>query len=99
MYKNYHLNKTGGVLFMLARMRTISEAIVAIQEADPKTAFTQTALRRMIKAGEIPSIKAGCKYLVNLDILFDYLNNPINQTTAIIPVNTGIRAVKENFKY
>lgn len=29
---------------MLARMRTINEAIVAIREADPQTAFTQNAL-------------------------------------------------------
>lgn len=80
---------------MLARMRTIAEAIKAVREADPQTAFTQTALRRMIKSGEIPSIKAGSKNLVNLDVLFDYLNNPTIQNTMVIQTNTGIRPVSE----
>lgn len=80
---------------MMARMRTITEAINAVREADPQTAFTQTALRRMIKSGEIPSIKAGSKNLVNLDVLFDYLNNPTIQNTTVIQTNTGIRPVSE----
>ena len=80
---------------MLARMRTISEAITAIREADPQTALPPTALRRMVKIGEIPSVKAGCKYLVNLDTLFAYLNNPANQSADILPANAGIRPIKE----
>jgi len=76
----------------MTRMRTITEAIAAIREADPYTAFTQTALRRMIKTGEIPSIRAGAKYLVNLDVLFDYLNNP---TPAQSAAKGGIRAIDE----
>lgn len=76
-------------------MRTITEAIAAIREVDPQTAFTQTALRRMIKTGEIPSVKSGCKYLVNLDVLFDYLNNPIAQTAAESSVNTGIYQINK----
>jgi len=79
---------------MTARMRTISETIAAIREADPQTAFTQTALRRMIKTGEVPSVRVGAKYLVNLDTLFDYLSNPPTQQTKIFTVN-GIRPVKE----
>jgi len=80
---------------MMARMRTISEAIKAIRESDPQTAFTETALRRMIKKGEIPSVKSGCKNLVNLDVLFDYLNNPAIQAAKIIPANTGIYKINE----
>ena len=76
-------------------MRTITESIAAIREADPQTAFTETALRRMVKKGEIPSVKSGCKYLVNLDVLIDYLNNPTSQTAAIIPANTGIYQINE----
>lgn len=76
-------------------MRTITEAIQEVKKADPQTAFTQTALRRMIKTGELPSFRAGSKYLVNLDILFDYLNNP----PSIQPVQTittsGIRPINE----
>ena len=79
---------------MTARMRTITEAISAIRETDPKTSFTQTALRRMIKTGEVPSVRVGTKYLVNLDILFDYLNNPTEQSEKITAVG-GIRQIPE----
>ena len=80
---------------MLARMRTIAEAIQEVKKSDPQTALTQTALRRMIKTGEIPSIRAGCKYLINLDILFEYLNNPIAQSTKILSISTGIQPISE----
>lgn len=81
---------------MTARMRTINEAIAAIKEADPQTAFTQSALRRMIRSGEIPSVHIGRKYLVNLDTLFDYLNNPAPiQSAKLLTVNNGIRPLKE----
>ncbi|MCL2776179.1 MAG: DNA-binding protein [Oscillospiraceae bacterium] len=80
---------------MTARMRTITEAIKAIREADPQTAFTETALRNMIRRGEIPSVKAGCKNLVNLDVLFEYLNNPTSQSVKIVSTSTGIRPIKE----
>ena len=76
----------------MTRMRTIAEAIQEVKKADPETAFTQTALRRMIKTGELPSIKAGAKYLVNLDTLFHYLANPIPQI-AQMPTVGGIRPI------
>ena len=84
---------------MTARMRTITEAIKAIREADPQTAFTETALRNMIRRGELPSVKAGCKNLVNLDVLFEYLNNPASQSVKTISAGTGIRPVKEKTFY
>jgi len=89
MFVNNKNNFMKGEKIMMARMRTIREAVKAIREADPQTAFTETALRRMIKKGEIPSAKSGCKYLVNLDVLFDYLNNPTIQTATIIPTKTN----------
>jgi len=79
---------------MTARMRTITEAIAAIKAADPQTAFTQTALRRMIRSGEIKSVKVGCKYLVNLDTLLDYLADPVSGNTKILEVS-GIRRIPE----
>ena len=75
-------------------MRTITEAIQEVKKADPQTAFTQTALRRMIKTGELPSFRAGSKYLVNLDTLFHYLANPIPQI-AQMPTVSGIRTIPE----
>ena len=79
---------------MMARMRTIGEAIAAIRESDPQTAFTQNALRHMIKNGEVPSVRVGTKYLVNLDILFSYLNNQEVKPARILSPS-GIRPVKE----
>ncbi|MCL1857978.1 MAG: helix-turn-helix domain-containing protein [Oscillospiraceae bacterium] len=79
----------------MTRMRTITEAIQEVKKADPQTAFTQTALRRMIKTGELPSFRAGSKYLVNLDILFDYLNNPTSTQPAQTIKTNGIRPISE----
>ena len=60
----------------LPRMRTIPEAVAEIKTADPGTALTVHAVRQMIKAGELPHVRAGQKYLVNLDTLIDHLSNP-----------------------
>lgn len=57
----------------LPRMRTAPEAIKEIQEIDPKSGLTLTALRRMMKTGEIPVTYINTKRLVNLDLLIEYL--------------------------
>lgn len=58
------------------RLRTIEEAARAIREIDPGTALTRTALRRWVISGELPSTRAGRKYLVDLDRLEQYLFSP-----------------------
>ena len=58
---------------MLPRMRTIDQAAAWLQENDPGTAFTRTALRRLVVSGKLPSVRVGQKYLVNLDTIEDYL--------------------------
>ncbi len=58
---------------MLPRMRTIEQAAAWLQENDPRTAFTRTALRRLVTTGQLPSVRVGQKYLVNLDVLEGYL--------------------------
>jgi hypothetical protein len=40
---------------------------------DAETAITPNALRRMVVSGQIPYTKAGKKYLIDLDVLFEYL--------------------------
>ena len=47
-----------------------------IREADPDSALTMTALRRLVVSGKLPSVRAGSKYLLNLDTLQEYLQNP-----------------------
>lgn len=58
---------------MAPRMRTIGEAMKWLREADPDTAFTETALRNMVITGELPSVRVGRKYLLNLDTLIEHL--------------------------
>ena len=58
---------------MLPRMRTIDQAAAWLQENDPETAFTKTALRRLVVTGQIQSVRVGQKYLVNLDVLEGFL--------------------------
>jgi len=79
---------------MTARMRTLPETAAYLKEQDPQTAVTLTALRRMTKSGEIPSVTVGVKRLINLDVLISHLNNAIPQTTQQIP-NSGIRPIPE----
>lgn len=54
------------------RMRTIPQAYEEIKSADPNTAITLLALRRMVKDGTIPSVHVASKQLVNLDAILEY---------------------------
>lgn len=55
----------------IPRLRTIPQAMNEIKSADPNTALTMRALRRMVNTGEIPTVAVNSKKLVNLDLLFD----------------------------
>ena len=57
----------------MPRLRTLTETYNYIKESDLKTAITPNALRRMVVSGQIPCIKAGKKYLIDIDVLFEYL--------------------------
>lgn len=48
-------------------MRTIDAAAAEIRAADPHTALTKTALRRLVVSGAVPSVRVGTKYLLDLD--------------------------------
>lgn len=56
----------------VARMRTIKEAIAEIKANDPETAVTENFIKGLCRQG-IASVKVGRKYLVNLDLLEQYL--------------------------
>lgn len=68
---------------MLPRMRTISEAAAWLKAGDPGTAFTPTALRRLVVTGQLPSVRVGQKYLVNLDLLESYLMGSTEATASV----------------
>ena len=56
----------------MRRMRTIDEAAAFVRQADPGTALTKTALRRLVASGQIPSVRVGAKYLVDLNAIDEF---------------------------
>jgi excisionase family DNA binding protein len=50
-------------------MRTIDQCAAYLRAADPDTALTKTALRRLVRSGALPSIQVGAKYLISLENL------------------------------
>lgn len=78
----------------IPRMRTLPEAVHMLQELDPDTAITITALRRMVKRHEIPVTLIANKRLVNFDSLLDYLQNPEPVEEVEYMTTNGIRKVE-----
>ena len=83
---------------MMARMRTLPETAAYLKKQDPQTAVTLTALRRMVKNGELPSVTVGVKRLINIDVLISHLSNTIPQSTQQVLVS-GIRPIPEKISY
>ena len=57
----------------MIRTRTIREAASYFRETDPQTCLTETAIRRLLSTGTVPSARIGRKYLVTVEALEDYL--------------------------
>lgn len=53
------------------RMRTLPEAAAELKRMDNDTAITLTALRRMVKMGELPYISVASKRLINFTCLVE----------------------------
>lgn len=68
-------------------MRTINEAAAFMRQADPHTAVTKTALRRLVTSGQIPSVRVGAKYLVDLGVLDEFFGG---QTAKTQTIQTGV---------
>lgn len=67
----------------MSRIRTLSETYKYIKEMDAETAVTLSALRRMVVSGQIPCVKVGKKYLIDLDVLFEFLKGTCPE--AVLP--------------
>lgn len=76
----------------MRKMRTLTEAVAEIHAADPATALTRSALRRLVVTGAVPSVRVGQKYLVDLDVLDDYLGGSQPQQQEI--VRNSIRRIE-----
>ena len=60
----------------LPRMRTVHEAAEELRKLDAGTAVTEYHIRQLAINNIIPRVKAGKKYLINLDALIAYLSDP-----------------------
>ena len=76
-------------------MRTINEAVLEIKKEDGNTAVTKNFVRNLVINKKIPSVKAGRKYLINIDVLKNFLYNGEILETKEIKFGT-IRQVSEN---
>jgi len=68
-------------------MRTIEQTAAYLRETDPECALSKTALRRMVKEGQVPSVRVGQKALLDLDTIEDYLTGKIH---AVTPSEHGV---------
>lgn len=57
----------------MPRLRTLTETYRYLTDKDSETAITQNALRQMVITGQLPCVKAGKKYLIDLDTLDEFL--------------------------
>lgn len=69
------------------RTRTIREAAAYFRETDPQTCLTETAIRRLICSGVVPSARVGRKYLVTVEALEAYLSGNCQPTAQVKPAN------------
>lgn len=67
------------------RARTIREAASYFRETDPQTCLTETAIRRLISSGTVPSARVGRKYLVTVEALEAYLSGAIQAPVKTQP--------------
>jgi hypothetical protein len=57
----------------MPRLRTLTETYAHLKIMDSETAITPNALRRMVVSGQVPCVKIGKKYLIDLDTLENFL--------------------------
>ena len=57
-------------------IKNINEASDELKALDPRTAMSPYHIRRLCLDGVLPTVKAGKKILLNLDVLLEYMSNP-----------------------
>ena len=57
----------------MSRIRSIDDSHKIVVDADPDSAVTPYFIRRLVVEGIIPSFKTGNKYLIDVDVLLEYL--------------------------
>ena len=67
----------------MAKYRTINQAYECIKALDADTAITYHALRQLVVSGQMPSMRVGKKYLIDLDILSGFLRPQVSQEHSL----------------
>lgn len=75
-----------------SRPRTISQLHAEMVAEDPGCALTLSALRRLVRSGEIRSCRIGTKYLVTHEAVAEFLAGDTRAITQPATVD-GIRRV------
>ena len=63
----------------MAKYRTIQQAFECIKALDADTAITYHALRQLVISGQIPSMRIGKKYVIDLDTLSAFMGVQVAQ--------------------
>lgn len=72
----------------MAKIRSIKQACEYIKELDNNTGITEHAIRVMVKRGDIPCIKVGCKNLINVEKLLEFLEKQTSENDITEPDNS-----------
>lgn len=73
--------------------RIITQLHAELLAADPNCALTLTALRRLVRSGEIKSCRIGRKYLVTHQAVMDFLTGQTQAKPATPTTVAGIRRI------
>lgn len=57
----------------MVRLRTIEQAFKDIKDADENSSITRNYIRTLVNNHIIPARKSGRKWLINMDVLEQYL--------------------------
>ena len=60
----------------IPKMRTVNEAAQELKQLDPNTAMSPYHIRRLCLDGVLPTVRAGKKLLLDLNLLIEYLTDP-----------------------
>lgn len=72
--------------------RTITQLHSEMVADDPSCGLTLSALRRLVRSGQIRSCKVGTKYLVTHGAVADFLSGKISSASSTVAA-PGIRRV------
>ena len=60
----------------IPKMRTVNEAAQELKQLDPNTAMSPYHIRRLCLDGVLPTVRAGKKLLLDLNLLVEYMTDP-----------------------